>query len=93
MPTSTLHWITVVLAGMQLFAPDDSIHPPVIQWHSAGSTLYIRIRDKVEMDLRLEREIVDIEVLLFPVHNLNHYENILPDIFSTKTPAYLQNLL
>jgi hypothetical protein len=69
MPTSTLRWTTLVLAGTQLFASDDSIHLPIIQWHSAGSTLYITIRDKVEMDLRLEREIVDIEVLLFPVQN------------------------
>jgi hypothetical protein len=69
MSTSTLQWLTILLAGTQLFPSYKNNCSPIIQWHSAGATLYILISHKIEMDLRLEREIIDIQVFLSLPHN------------------------
>jgi len=62
MTTFELPWAHLFLSKTQLFSPDNASGAYILQWHSAGSTLYITIKDQPEIDLRLEREIIDIQV-------------------------------
>jgi hypothetical protein len=54
----------------------------MVQWHTAAATLYILIKDKAEVDIRVEREVVNVQVmfitsfLLFHVSWCLQYEDL-----------------
>jgi hypothetical protein len=56
-----LNWVDIYLCSTHYYANSNS-KANVVQWHTAGATLCIFVQDKPEIDLRLEREIVDIRV-------------------------------
>ena len=65
--TYELPWTCVILASTHLYCDKEDPESCIVQWHLAGETLYILLKDKLEIDLRLEREIVDIKVFF---HNM-----------------------
>jgi hypothetical protein len=66
--TYELPWVEVVLASTHFYFSEEDAESCLVQWHAAGATLYILLKDKLEIDLRMEREIVDVKV--FSLDNL-----------------------
>ena len=77
MSTLELPWLHLFLGSTCYYADESDPQSCSLQWHTAAATLYILVKDKVEIDLRLEREITNIKVMFYPVYtpyhtNLNH---------------------
>jgi hypothetical protein len=59
--TVMLRWLELYLSATHYFAAD-GLKTNIIRWNSAGATLCISNEDQPEIELRLEREIVDVLV-------------------------------
>jgi hypothetical protein len=64
-----LQWAGMLLADTVIITDEADAEVNIVQWHTAGSTLYIMCKDRQEIDLRLEREICEIQVELLFCHS------------------------
>jgi hypothetical protein len=62
MSTSDLSWTNVIMATTELHATGQNLRRETLQWHSEGSVLYIVMENRAEVDLRLDLEILEIQV-------------------------------
>jgi hypothetical protein len=63
MSTVDLPWVKVSLSDTVYYATackDKSAY--ALQWHSTASTLFIMFKDRQEIDIRLDREVTEIQV-------------------------------
>jgi hypothetical protein len=57
-----LSWNEIFFGETHFYAERDKPDICVLQWHEAGSTLYISIKDSDLVDIRFEREVHDVKV-------------------------------
>jgi hypothetical protein len=57
-----LSWNEIFFGETHFYAESDKPDIYVLQWHEAGSTLYISIKDSDLVDIRFEREVHDVKV-------------------------------
>jgi hypothetical protein len=63
MATHSLKWSRIILCTTVFHASiDKESNPPLLQWHTEGSNLYAMMSDRPEIQLRMEREIYDLQV-------------------------------
>lgn len=66
MTTFELPWMKLSLSNTTYFAQADKDESAyALQWHTAASSLFIMFPDQPEIDIRLDREVVDVHVSLF----------------------------
>jgi hypothetical protein len=61
MTTLQLPWTEMFIGDSHVFADDEFSHKYVIAWHTAGTTLYVKLKEKI-IDIRVEREVYKIQV-------------------------------
>jgi hypothetical protein len=61
MSIDQLPWTNVILATTELHA---TLRKETLQWHTEGSTIYIVMENRPEMDLRMDWEVFDVQVCL-----------------------------
>jgi hypothetical protein len=62
MTTLELPWHDITLAGTHYYGDENDPQSCMVQWHTTAATLYILVKDKLEIDIRVEREVIDIQV-------------------------------
>jgi hypothetical protein len=62
MTTISLPWTNIILATTELHAISGNHEKEVLQWHSEGTTLYIVMENREEIDMRLDMEVFDFQV-------------------------------
>jgi hypothetical protein len=71
-----LGWVELFLGNTRLFADEDDKDGYTLEWHMAASTLYVHSKGNPVIELRLEREIHDLQVNLVQLplkHSANTY--------------------
>jgi hypothetical protein len=63
MSTDQLPWTNVILATTELHATSGE-RKETLQWHTEGSTMYIVMENRPEIDLRMDWEVCDVQVCL-----------------------------
>jgi hypothetical protein len=72
MSTLEIPWLKLSLSDTLYYATEENNESAfALQWHSSGSTLFIMFSEEPEIDIRLDREIVEIEVSRVSVHCRN----------------------
>jgi hypothetical protein len=64
MTTLELPWVDLYLGESNIYSEMLHPEPYVLQWHTAGCTLYVLSKGHAEIDLRVEREIYEIKVCI-----------------------------
>lgn len=67
-----LSWDELFFGETHFYAEQDKPDIYALQWHEAGSTLYISIKGKDLVDIRMEREVHEVKVRHVSVVLMNH---------------------
>jgi hypothetical protein len=65
MTTLELPWLELFLNSIHYYADEADPQSCIVQWHTTSAALYILVKDKLEIDLQLEREITNIKVIFY----------------------------
>ena len=78
MSTTSLPWTNIILATTELHAIAGQ-RKETVQWHSEGTTMYIVVENREEIDVRIDREVFNVQVSSLsethPVSNKQQYQN------------------